>query len=92
MYKVISEAKILSPRCWSVPVLTNGRIYARNAPGDLVCLDVSKDAQIGAIQNNWPQWRGPNRDGKSEDKGLLKKWPQDGPELLWSKEELGAGF
>ena len=44
-YKVISEAKILSPRCWSVPVLANGRIYARNANGDMVCLDVSKKTE-----------------------------------------------
>ena len=41
-YKAISEASILSPRCWTVPVLANGRIYVRNAKGDLVCLDVSK--------------------------------------------------
>jgi len=96
-YKVISEAKILSPRCWSVPVLANGRIYARNAPGDLVCLDVKKGSTGSAApsavsQMNWPQFRGPNRDGKSAETGLLKKWPQDGPKLLWSTEGLGAGY
>ena len=41
-YKVISKANILSFKCWSVPVLANGRIYARNANGDMVCLDVKK--------------------------------------------------
>ncbi len=41
-YKVISEANILSFKCWSVPVLANGRIYARNTNGDVVCLDVKK--------------------------------------------------
>ena len=25
---------------------------------------------------DWPQWRGPNRDGHSSDTGLLKKWPE----------------
>ena len=31
---------VLNGRCWTVPVLANGRIYCRNAAGDLVCLDV----------------------------------------------------
>ena len=38
------------------------------------------------------QWRGPDRDGKYPDTGLLKQWPEKGPQLLWSTETLGAGF
>ncbi len=38
------------------------------------------------------QWRGPNRDGKYNETRLLNQWPEDGPELLWFKEEIGAGF
>jgi len=41
---------------------------------------------------DWPQWRGPNRDGKSLETGLAKKWPQGGPKMLWSIEGLGMGF
>ncbi|MHC4597123.1 MAG: outer membrane protein assembly factor BamB family protein, partial [Planctomycetota bacterium] len=41
---------------------------------------------------DWPQWRGPNRDGKSLETGLLKRWPNGGPKLLWSIEGLGTGF
>lgn len=37
------------------------------------------------------QWRGPDRNGIYTDKGLLQKWPEQGPQLLWSFEELGAG-
>jgi outer membrane protein assembly factor BamB len=37
------------------------------------------------------QWRGPNRDGKYTEKGLLKKWPEKGPPLQWSFEGLGSG-
>ena len=44
-YEEIASAKILSGKCWTVPVLANGRIYARNAAGDLVCLDVKADLQ-----------------------------------------------
>jgi len=42
--------------------------------------------------DDWPQFRGPNRDGKSAETGLLQKWPEGGPELLWSVERLGIGF
>jgi outer membrane protein assembly factor BamB len=38
-YRVLREAEILSGKCWTVPVLWNGKIYARNAAGDLVCVD-----------------------------------------------------
>ena len=31
---------------------------------------------------DWPQWRGPNRDGVSGETGLLTQWPDDGPEVL----------
>lgn len=40
----------------------------------------------------WPCWRGPNRDGKSPDTNLLKKWPEGGPKLLWQAKGLGEGF
>ena len=39
-FKLIAHAQILGGKCWTVPVLANGRIYCRNAKGDLVCLDV----------------------------------------------------
>ncbi len=41
---------------------------------------------------DWPQWRGPNRDGKSADTGLLKQWPADGPKLAWKATGLGKGY
>ncbi len=92
-YKPISQANILSgSRCWSVPVLANGRIYARNAAGDMVCLDVKKKSKVSSAGGDWPQWQGPARDNISRETGLLKKWPQGGPELLWSAEGLGAGY
>jgi len=39
-FKELASAQILSGKCWTVPVLANGRIYARNADGKLVCVDV----------------------------------------------------
>lgn len=41
---------------------------------------------------DWPQWRGPNRDGISQEKGLLKEWPKEGPKLLWKFEAAGSGY
>lgn len=38
------------------------------------------------------QWRGLNRDGKFSDTGLLKKWPDAGPELLLKVEGIGKGY
>ena len=40
-FKKLSSAQVLTGRCWTVPVLANGRIYARNADGRLVCIDVN---------------------------------------------------
>ena len=37
------------------------------------------------------QWRGPDRNGIYYEKDLLEKWPEDGPEMLWSYEGLGKG-
>lgn len=39
-FKAIARAQVLGGKCWTVPVLANGRIYCRNAAGNLVCLDV----------------------------------------------------
>jgi outer membrane protein assembly factor BamB len=41
---------------------------------------------------DWPQWRGPDRNGVSQETGLLKEWPKDGPKLLWKLDDLGAGY
>lgn len=38
----LSRAQVLGGKCWTTPVLANGRIYCRNATGDVVCLDVRK--------------------------------------------------
>ena len=46
-------------------------------------------AQPGA---DWPQWRGPNRDGISKETGLLKQWPAEGPSLVWKASGAGRGY
>jgi outer membrane protein assembly factor BamB len=45
-----------------------------------------------AAEPDWPQFRGPKRDGVSTDSGLLKSWPDKGPPLAWKSAEVGDGF
>jgi outer membrane protein assembly factor BamB len=47
---------------------------------------------IAAYGDDWPQWRGPNRDGLSLETGLLPSWPAGGPPLVWKATGLGAGY
>lgn len=54
----------------------------------LLCLG-EVAAQTGG---NWPQWRGPNRDGISKETGLLKQWPEAGPPLAWKTTGAGGGY
>jgi hypothetical protein len=55
----------------------------------LTCLAAS--AERPALAEDWPCWRGPRRDGIARETGLLKKWPQSGPQQLW-QAELSGGF
>jgi outer membrane protein assembly factor BamB len=38
------------------------------------------------------EWRGPDRSGIYNETGLMKMWPQDGPELLWESSKMGDGY
>ncbi len=42
--------------------------------------------------DDWPQWRGPSRDGVSTEKQLLGEWPKDGPRMRWHISDAGAGY
>src|SRR5215831_13782104 len=52
----------------------------------------SLNGSPSSLKDNWPQWRGPNRNGVSTETGLLKDWPAEGPRLLWVAEDLGEGY
>jgi outer membrane protein assembly factor BamB len=41
---------------------------------------------------DWPQWRGPHRDGKSSETGIIDEFTSAGPPLLWEAKELGSGY
>ena len=47
---------------------------------------------VASTEQGWPQWRGPRRDGISDETGLLQEWPEAGPKQLWSIGGIGKGF
>ncbi|MEL6894853.1 MAG: PQQ-binding-like beta-propeller repeat protein, partial [Planctomycetota bacterium] len=40
----------------------------------------------------WPQWRGPIRNGVSPETGLLQQWPAEGPPIAWQVQGMGEGY
>ena len=73
------------PRRRSSAALTS--LVSTTALGCLLSVAVSNQAA-----HEWYQWRGPNRDGKSEEIGLLKAWGPDGPPLAWRVGGAGTGY
>lgn len=58
----------------------------------LVSLLVVALVSVPLAAEDWPQFRGPNRDGVSTEKGLLQSWPEGGPPLEWTAKGLGGGY
>lgn len=54
--------------------------------------DTAKAELITGHEDGWPQFRGPRRDGISDERGLLQSWPDGGPKELWRVEGLGRGY
>ncbi len=70
---------------------------AAAGPDCTAAADRSPGEAAGAVlvsspQPGWPQFRGPRRDGISDERGLLPAWPEGGPPRLWSAAGLGRGF
>jgi len=47
---------------------------------------------LSLVAGDWPQWRGPQRNGISGETGLLKEWPKEGPKLRWKATDAGRGY
>jgi len=67
----------------------NSQTSSTSATSDNI--NTSKKEILNFDVNQKAQWRGPNRDGIYEETGLLKKWPDGGPKLLWHYDQLGDG-
>src|SRR5262249_60135769 len=53
---------------------------------------VTRSANMDTSTSDWPQWRGPERNGISQEGSLLKQWPKEGPKLLWQLNDIGDGY
>jgi len=69
-----------------------GPSLAADGPAAGTGANAAADGLIASPQPGWPQWRGPRRDGISDETGLLPTWPEDGPRLLWKVDGLGKGW
>jgi outer membrane protein assembly factor BamB len=58
----------------------------------LIVASSPTEGLIASPEPDWSQWRGPRRDGISDEKGLLSNWPAGGPKLLWKIDCLGKGW
>jgi outer membrane protein assembly factor BamB len=47
---------------------------------------------MAAYAADWPQWRGPQRNGVSSETGLRREWPKPGPRLVWQANDSGDGY
>lgn len=75
--------------------------FRNRPPAGMTCPNVCLGVQVvwlmliaasPAPAADWPQWRGPSRDGISAETNLLREWPKDGPKLLWQTKDLGSGY
>lgn len=57
----------------------------------LLAVGVSTCLLTTVFAGDWPQWRGPNRDGISTETGWSTQWPAAGPKQLW-KADVGTGY
>ena len=60
----------------------------------LLLAPVLRQSSVSAFEDQpeWPQWKGPDRNGISKETGLLKEWPSGGPRALWSISSMGEGY
>ena len=58
-----------------------------------ICFSLAPvNGSAGSSSDDWPQWKGPQRNGTSLETGLLKQWPAGGPKLLWQVNDIGDGY
>ena len=74
-------------RC-SLGVLALTLVAESLRSGDVSPRPTAADLKLGY----WPQWRGPGRDGRSAETGLLKSWDDKAPKLAWSVPGMGSGY
>ena len=65
------------------PLMKSKRILTI-VSGLIICL-------TGSIAQDWPQYLGPERNSTAPQEGILRSWPETGPEVLWTLD-VGIGY
>src|SRR5258708_25521650 len=94
MKRIASDRlRLAKPRPQS-PLLLRRRGQARGGliPRISILFGIVAFFSTSLLADDWPQWRGPHRDGISAETGLLQEWPKDGPKQLWQASDLGSGY
>ena len=92
---------MLKERLFVVLLLFVAIVFAADKPlysgafaslSPLTVTSTATDGLIASPEPDWPQWRGPRRDGISDEKSLFSSWPDGGPKLLWKIDGMGKGW
>ena len=57
----------------------------------MLFLMVAATTVTAAVADDWPQWMGPNRDAVWAESGIIEKFPEGGPKVLW-RTPIGSGY
>lgn len=68
------------------------RVWIALAVACITAVPQTGSSQVPFQPGDWPQWRGPHRDGVAVEAGLLGEWPAGGPTVAWQVDNVGLGF
>lgn len=83
---------VLRPPCRRLPGLFLGLAIGAVAVCEPAPARAAEAVAIASAEPGWPQFRGPRRDGRSDERGLLQVWPEGGPKEVWAAPGVGRGF
>ncbi len=64
---------------------------ARSISTGAIALGIATTFALHSAPFDWPQWQGPDRTAISQETGLMREWPKEGPRLAWRTDNLGGG-
>jgi outer membrane protein assembly factor BamB len=85
--------KVIVRRCFSNDGIRKGDSYMLRFRKTLLAVSLTLPLlrSTALPAEDWPQWRGPNRDGVCRETGLLESFPPRGLEVRW-RVPVGWGF
>ena len=71
---------------------TQGKTFMRKTTTILIASFLLVNTALADPGADWPQWRGPDRNGVIRDSPpILDRWPEDGPRLVWHVKDIPSG-